>query len=262
MIDVFNFHEGTSPLLISVPHDGIHLPADIRERMTEAGSAVPDTDWHVAELYGFARELGASLLVANYSRYVVDLNRPASDDTLYPGQVATGLCPLQTFAGDEIYTSPGVGEDEVRERVANYWQPYHDKIAGTLAALHDRHGVALLWDAHSIASVVPRLFEGELPELNIGSNNGHSCAAPMTERVAEIANASPYSHVVNGRFKGGYITRRYGEPARNVHAMQLEVSQRVYLNEATAAFDALKASHLRGTLQPMLEAFLKSAESL
>jgi N-formylglutamate amidohydrolase len=262
MIDVFNFHEGSSPLLISVPHDGIHLPADIRARMTGAGTAVPDTDWHVAELYDFARELGASMLVANYSRYVVDLNRPASDDALYPGQVATGLCPTQTFAGDEIYTSSGVDDEEVRERVASYWQPYHDKIAGTLEALQKKHGLALLWDAHSIASVVPRLFEGELPELNIGSNAGHSCAASITERVAEVARSSPYSYVVNGRFKGGYITRYYGNPGRNVHAMQLEIAQRVYLNEATTVFDARKASHLRGTLQPMLEAFLESAESL
>ena len=262
MIDIFSFHEGPSPLLISVPHDGIHLPADIRARMTGVATVVPDTDWHVAELYGFARELGASMLVANYSRYVVDLNRPASDDALYPGQVATGLCPTKTFAGEEIYTAPGLDADEVQDRVAKYWQPYHDKIAHTLAALREKHGFALLWDAHSIASVVPRLFEGELPELNIGSNAGKSCDASITEQVAAVARSGPYSHVVNGRFKGGYITRHYGDPGRNIHAMQLEIAQRVYLNEATTIFDAQKASHLHATLQPMLEAFLESAESL
>ena len=261
MMDVFNFHEGTSPLLISVPHDGIHLPTDIRARMTAAGAAVPDTDWHVAELYSFARELGASMLVANYSRYVVDLNRAATDDTLYPGQVATGLCPLQTFAGEDIYSGSGVDDEEMRQRVATYWQPYHERLERALRSLRQQHGCALLWDAHSIASVVPRLFDGELPELNIGTNGGLSCAAAAAERVAAVADASPYSYVVDGRFKGGYITRHYGNPESGVHAMQLEIAQRVYLNEASTSFDARKGSRLRDTLRPMLEAFNESCES-
>ena len=260
MIDVFNYYEGTSPLLISVPHDGIHLPADIRARMTAAGAAVPDTDWHVAELYSFARELGASMLVANYSRYVVDLNRAASDDALYPGQVATGLCPLQTFAGDDIYSGSGVNDEEMRQRVTTYWQPYHDRLENALRSLRKRHGYALLWDAHSIASVVPRLFDGELSELNIGTNGGLSCAASATDRVAAVADASSYSYVVNGRFKGGYITRHYGSPESGVHAMQLEIAQRVYLNEASTLFDARRAARLRDTLRPMLEAFIESCE--
>lgn len=260
MIDVFNYYEGTSPLLISVPHDGIHLPVDIRARMTAAGAAVPDTDWHVAELYSFARELGASMLVANYSRYVVDLNRAASDDALYPGQVATGLCPLQTFAGEDIYSGSGVNDEEMRQRVATYWQPYHDRLENALHSLRKRHGYALLWDAHSIASVVPRLFDGELSELNIGTNGGLSCAASVTDRVAAVADASSYSYVVNGRFKGGYITRHYGSPGSGVHAMQLEIAQRVYLDEASASFDARRASRLRDTLRPMLEAFIESCE--
>ncbi|MDH3621158.1 MAG: N-formylglutamate deformylase [Gammaproteobacteria bacterium] len=260
MIDVFSFHEGTSPLLISVPHDGIHVPPDIGACMTAAGAALPDTDWHVAELYSFARELGASMLVANYSRYVVDLNRPATDEALYTGQVATGLCPLQTFEGAEIYASGSVDAEEVAARVAAYWRPYHDKIRGTLERLRDRHGVALLWDAHSIASVVPRLFEGELPELNLGTNGGTSCAAPIAARVAEVAGASPYSHVVNGRFRGGYITRHYGDPEGSVHAMQLELAQRAYLNEATTVFDPQKASGLRDTLRLMLQAFVETAK--
>ena len=255
MIDVFSFYEGHSPLLVSVPHDGIHLPPDIRARMTPAAAALPDTDWHVAELYSFARELGASMLVANYSRYVVDLNRPATDEALYAGQVATGLCPLQTFAGEEIYAAAPVTADEVAARVERYWRPYHDKLSGTLAQLRERHGCALLWDAHSIASVVPRLFEGELPELNLGTDGGQSCAPGIAERVTDVAAASDYSPVVNGRFQGGYITRHYGDPGNNVHAMQLELAQRVYLNEKTTAFDARKASQLRDTLRPMLEAF-------
>ena len=262
MIDVFSFFEGESPLLISVPHDGIHLPRDMRARMSPAAVALPDTDWHVAELYSFARELGASMLVANYSRYVVDLNRPATDEALYAGQVATGLCPMQTFAGEAIYASMPVDAAELLARVECYWRPYHDKLSATLAQIRERHGFALLWDAHSIASVVPRLFEGELPELNLGTNGGRSCAPRIARRVVDVAAASDYSHVVNGRFQGGYITRHYGDPESNVHAMQLELAQRVYLNETTTAFDVRKASRLRGTLRPMLEAFTGIEESL
>ncbi len=260
MIGVFNFHEGDSPLLISVPHDGCHLPGTMREQMTPEGTALPDTDWHVAELYGFARELGASMLVANYSRYVVDLNRPATDDVLYEGQVATGLCPTQTFAGDDIYTGPAPGPEDVKERVGTWWRPYHDKLGSMLADLRDKHGYALLWDAHSIASLVPRLFDGELPALNIGTYGGRSCAPGIEQAVADAALSSSYSSVLNGRFQGGYITRHYGDPEQHVHAVQLEIAQRVYMNESTGQFDVQKAAQLRDTLRTMLEAFINSVQ--
>lgn len=259
MIELFSAFEGDLPLLISVPHDGCQVPDDIRARMSPAGLAMPDTDWHVAELYDFARELGASMQVANYSRYVVDLNRAATDDVLYPGQLVTGLCPLQTFSGDDIYAKGGVTEVEKAMRIDKYWQPYHTRIASTLAAMRDHHGYALLWDAHSIPSIVPRLFDGELPELNIGTDSGKSCSPLIETRVVETALASPYSTAVNGRFKGGYITRHYGEPGNRVHAIQLEIAQRVYLDEATTAFDAEKAGRLRATLRQLLETFLSAA---
>ena len=251
-MDVFSFHAGDSPLLVSVPHDGCHLPADIRNQMTAAGLALPDTDWHVAELYGFARELGVNMLVANYSRYVVDLNRPASDDALYPGQVATGLCPLQTFAGDDIYASPEIDDVELRRRVAAYWQPYHNQIASVIASARKKYGYALLWDAHSISSVVPRLFDGELPELNIGTDGGKSCGSEIESAVVGTAEASQFGYVANGRFQGGYITRHYGDPDNNVHAVQLEIAQRTYMDESTGVFDTAKASVLRYTLRKML----------
>lgn len=256
MIDVCSFHEGDSPLLISVPHDGIHLPPGLRERMTPRGAALPDTDWHVAELYDFARELGANMLVANYSRYVVDVNRPPDDATLYSGRVATGLCPLQTFAGEEIYATDPVGATEVRKRIEYYWRPYHDRIDATLTSLRERHGYALLWDAHSIASVVPRLFEGELPALNIGTNGSRSCSPGIEAAVAAAAANSGYSHVLNGRFRGGYITRHYGDPVNDVHAVQLEIAQRVYMDETTTVFDRTKADMLRATLRSMLVTLL------
>jgi len=259
MIDTYNLREGETPLLISVPHDGSHLPTNMRERMSSAGLALPDTDWHVAELYDFARDLGASLLVANYSRYVVDLNRSAVDEDLYPGQIVTGLCPTKTFSGEEIYTDGTVSDDDQAQRVRAYWQPYHDGIESTLAALRAQHGYALLWDAHSIPSVVPRLFDGILPELNVGTNSGKSCAAHIETAVVDAATESPYSVAANGRFKGGYITRHYGQPAKNVHAVQLEIAQRAYMDEATTVFDAEKAHRLRDTLRGLLQACLGAA---
>jgi len=262
MTDVFSFHAGDSPLLISVPHDGCHLPADIRDRMTPVGLALPDTDWHVAELYGFARERGASMLVANYSRYVIDLNRPASDEALYPGQLATGLCPLQTFAGDDIYLSPAIDAHELQRRVANFWQPYHDQIADVIKATLDKYGYALLWDAHSISSVVPRLFDGELPELNLGTDGGRSCSKEIEDAVAAAMNSSHYQSILNGRFQGGFITRHYGDPGKHVHAVQLELAQRVYMDESTGMYDTAKASLLRYTLGTMLDEFVESAERL
>ena len=262
MTDVFSFQAGDSPLLISVPHDGCHLPADIRGQMTPAGLALPDTDWHVAELYGFARERGASMLVANYSRYVIDLNRPASDEALYPGQLATGLCPLQTFAGEDIYSSPAIDADELQRRVATFWQPYHDQITNVITATREKHGYALLWDAHSISSVVPRLFDGELPELNLGTDGGRSCSKEIEAAIAAEMDASHYQSVLNGRFQGGFITRHYGDPGRHVHAVQLELAQRVYMDESTCMYDTAKASLLRYTLGTMLDEFVESAERL
>ena len=262
MSDVYEFAQGDAPLLLSIPHDGRRLPPPIRERMTPAALALPDTDWHVAELYGFAAELGASMLVANYSRYVIDVNRPASDEALYPGQLATGLCPTQTFAGDDIYRDGGVSEEEVRRRIESYWHPYHDRLRATLEALREKHGYALLWDAHSIESRVPRLFDGELPALNIGTYGGRSCDGTIEAAIDGIAGSSPYSSVLNGRFQGGFITRHYGDPGRHVHAVQLEIAQRVYMDEAARTFDDAKATRLRDTLRHMLITLMQTAKRL
>lgn len=260
MSDVFGFYEGNLPLLVSVPHDGRELPDEQRERMTEAGLGLPDTDWHVAELYNFAREMGASMIVARYSRYVVDLNRPASDAAMYEGQVATGLCPQHTFAGEPLYQhDAAIPPDEIAARVDRYWRPYHGQIMTTLSAMRSRHGHALLWDAHSIASRVPRLFDGELPILNLGTFDDKSCDPRISRTLLHSAEASAYDSVLNGRFKGGYITRHYGDPAGNVHAVQLELAQRSYMNEVSHDIDDDLANSLRGALRQLLDAFVAGA---
>lgn len=261
MSEVFTFVAGTTPLVISVPHDGREIPTDIAQRMSPAGLDIPDTDWHVAELYRFAADIGATTIVANYSRYVIDLNRPASDDTLYAGQVATGLCPARTFDGDKIYAdASAVEESEKAERVATFWQPYHQRLAESLAALQREHGYALLWDAHSIPGVVPRLFDGRLPDLNVGTYDNRSCDAKIAYDVFAIAAASSFSAVLNGRFKGGHITRHYGDPPNGVQAVQLEIAQHSYMNETTREFDETRANTLRATIIAMLETFMQSAQ--
>jgi len=260
MSEVFEYFEGNLPLLISVPHDGRKLPDEQRERMTDAGLDIADTDWHVAELYGFARDFGASMIVANYSRYVIDVNRPVSDTAMYKGQIATGLCPQYTFAGEPLYRHDTVvPAEEIVGRVDRYWRPYHDKIATTLSAMRTSYGHALLWDAHSITSCVPRLFDGKLPVLNLGTFDDKSCDPIISRALLQIAEAAPYESVLNGRFKGGYITRHYGAPEKNVHAVQLELAQRAYMSELDRAYDDELASSLRDTLKQLLAAFVAGA---
>jgi N-formylglutamate deformylase len=254
--DVYRFSPGAVPLLISVPHDGRDIPPEISARMTDEGRQIPDTDWHVEKLYDFASTLGASVIVANYSRYVVDLNRAAEDVNLYPGQIATGLCPEQTFDGEAIYQSGSVGDDEKAARTKTYWRPYHDKIRTTLTTMREQHGYALLWDAHSIPSLVPRLFAGELPVLNLGSNKSASCSANIEAAVANTLSQCPFSNVVNGRFKGGHITRNFGDPDNRIHALQLEIAQRAYMIEETGVYDGDKAAKLRTTLMELLKTYL------
>ena len=250
-------HRGRAPLLVSLPHDGTELPPDIAARMTDAARAVPDTDWHVSRLYAFARGLGASILVPRYSRYVVDLNRPPDDTSLYPGQNTTGLCPTRRFSGDPVYLAgqePSAGE--VRERVERYWRPYHDALRDELERLRAAHGRVVLWEGHSIrGSGLPFLFEGRLPDLNLGTANGASCSPRLQARLEAVLSAQPgYDWVANGRFKGGHITRHYGDPARGIDAVQMETSQRNYMDEDSFEYDQGKAARLQVVLRNLIEA--------
>jgi N-formylglutamate deformylase len=217
--------------------------------MTPAGLGTIDTDWHVDALYGFLNELDATFIVATHSRNVVDLNRPPDGGKLYPGRAETGICPTETFAGDKLYTGDPPGPAARAQRVQTYWQPYHAALAEALARTQAIHGHAHLLDAHSIRSRVPRLFDGDLPDLNFGTNDGVACAPALAARVVQSAADRGFSHVLNGRFKGGYITRHYGRPAQGVNAVQLELAQHTYLDDSPAAsnppqFDPPRAARL------------------
>ncbi len=262
--DVFSLHRGDAPLLVSIPHLGLGLPADCTAGMTEVAQLQRDADWHLDRLYAFARELGASVLAARLSRYVVDLNRPPGGESLYPGQTTTGLFPTESFRGEPIYR-PGREPDEAERarRLRRYWQPYHDALAAELARLRGAHGAVLLWEAHSIAGELPRLFDGELPALNFGTNEGRSCARGLREATLAAASGSAFSQVIDGRFKGGYITRRYGDPASGVHAIQLEMAQRVYMQEEPPfAYLPERASRVQPLLRDMLQAGIVAVSAL
>jgi len=261
-IGVFEFHEGTLPLLISIPHAGTEVPEEIARRLSDTARAVPDTDWHVEKLYAFAATMGASVLKANYSRYVVDLNRGVDGGLLYPGQRETGLCPLTTFDDTPLY-SPGdePTAEEIANRVERYWKPYHEKLAATLTALREQHGYALLWDAHSIRAEVPVLFEGQLPDFNLGTGGGTSCPADIAaELLAAAQRAEGFSAVLNGRFKGGFITRHYGRPEEGIIAVQLELSQRAYMEESQPRqWEASRAEAARQVVEKLLRTLLDGA---
>jgi N-formylglutamate deformylase len=230
---IYTLHTGSTPLLLSLPHVGTRIPASLQGDLVPRALEVEDTDWHLEPLYAFARELGASVLVPRHSRFVIDLNRPPDNAPMYPGANNTELCPTRFFTGDPLYRE-GRAPDAaaVQARRAAYWQPYHDALSAELARLRQQHGHAVLFDGHSIKSELPWLFEGRLPDLNIGTAGGTSCAPSLRDAVSRVLAAqNEFSHVVDGRFKGGFITRHYGRPAEHLHAVQLEMCWRCYMAE-------------------------------
>lgn len=265
MTTPFHFKAGHAPLLISMPHVGTLLPTEIAATMDPVAQQKADTDWHLPLLYNMAEQLGASIITAKYSRYVIDLNRPMEDSNLYPGQDTTGLCPVDTFAKQPLYPNGYVLDKElIASRIESYWQPYHRQLGAELERLKALHGKVVLWDAHSIASVVPRFFEGRLPDFNFGTADDKSCAHELQlclkQTISNSLNAG-FSHVFNGRFKGGYITRHYGQPGKNIHAVQLEMSQRIYMDER-APYDYLpdRAAEVQPLLHELLTACINWAK--
>ena len=255
---IFHLTRGQIPLLVSFPHSGTFIPPDIAARMTDIARILPDTDWHVPRLYAFLEAMGASRIEATHSRYVVDLNRPPDDQELYAGQKKTGLVPLDTFKGEPLYRegeSPGADEIIARRR---YWQPYHDALSQELSRLQAIHGSVILWDAHSIESLLPGLFEGRLPDLNLGTFDGKACDADIADAAFAAAKASSFTAVLNARFKGGYITRHYGNPGKGVHAIQLEMAQAIYMDEGPPfIYRPDLATKVTATVRAMIKTALK-----
>jgi len=257
--DLLNLRTANSPLLISMPHCGTRIPDDLLPQLSEAAKALPDTDWHIPQLYDFAEDLGATILRANYSRYVVDLNRPPDNQPLYLGQAGTSLCPETLFDGTALYR-PGyiLDKTDIEQRRLQFWNPYHKMLQAQIQRIQAMFGYVLLYDAHSIASRVPRLFTGRLADLNYGTARGQSCGQAIGDRLVDyLLGQCDYTVACNKRFIGGYITRHYGRPDARVHAVQMELAQCNYMNE-TADFSYRKdlADQLTTTLHRFLEVFL------
>lgn len=257
-MEIYRFERGDTPLLVSVPHAGTYVPDGIAARLSPDAAPLPDTDWHVDRLYDFVADLGAGVLVANHSRFVVDLNRDPEGAELYPGASNTAVCPTTTFDEQPVYL-PGLAPDdaEIKTRVETYWTPYHRRLRGEVAVLKARFGLAIVLDAHSIRSVVPRFFDGRLPDLNFGTAGGKSAAPDFSDHVFAVLDAADgYSAVRDGRFKGGYITRTYGQPDEGVHAVQLELTQSTYMDEDPPY---TSRRELARKIQPTLRALLEEA---
>lgn len=258
MDNVLSFSQGRIPLLISIPHAGLALTPAVEQGLVGEALGLPDTDWHIPRLYAFAHELGASVLAGHYSRFVVDLNRPADDKPLY-ASATTGLYPATLFDGVPLFKE---GLEPSREERDGYleliWTPYHQTLENELQRLRAEHGYALLWDAHSIRSVVPHLFDGQLPDFNLGTFNGASCDPEVASRLETVCTAAAgYSHVLNGRFKGGHITRHYGDPDRNIHAVQLELAQCRYMEEVEPfSYCENLAQPTQAVIRQLLETFI------
>ena len=256
---VLALHRGTTPLLVSLPHVGTEIPASMKPEFVERALAVEDTDWHLEALYAFAREIGAGMLVPRHSRYVIDLNRPPENTPMYAGANNTELVPTRFFTGDPLYRAPFADERaEIERRRAAFWQPYHDALDAELVRLKSEHGHAVLWDGHSIKSELPWLFDGKLPDLNLGTAGGTSCAPSLRARLIDVLGSQrSFTHVTDGRFKGGHITRHYGRPVQNVHAIQLEMCWSTYMKEEPPyEIDPERAARLVPVLRSLLRATL------
>lgn len=270
MSDWLSITRGDAPLLLSIPHAGTDL-RELEASFVSPWLARKDADWWLPQLYGFAAGLGATIVHTSVSRSVIDVNRDPSGHSLYPGLATTELCPTTTFDGEPLYraNSP-LTPDEIARRRAQYFDPYHAALREEISRLRRRHPRVVIYDCHSIRSHIPRLFDGELPQFNIGSNDGHACAAALSAAVAAVCAGTPYSHVVNGRFKGGYITRAFGQPEAGIHALQMELGCRGYMREPDgdvtpdnwpAPFESDFAMPLRTVLETVLGRCIEFAQS-
>jgi N-formylglutamate deformylase len=260
--DWLAIHHGEAPLVVSFPHTGTEIPASLEANLVSPWLARKDADYWVDVLYDFAHEMGATTVRTALSRTVIDVNRDPSGASLYPGQATTGLCPVETFDGEPLYTRGGEPDAaEISRRRIAYFAPYHHALESQLQRLRARHARVVLFDAHSIRSKVPRLFDGTLPQFNIGTNGGASCDSALTARIEKICAASSFDHVTDGRFRGGWITRHYGNPQNGIDAVQMELAMRGYLREPDtlteanwpAALDDAHAATLRVALRDILD---------
>ena len=264
-MNLFDLRQGSAPLIVSIPHAGLEIPDDCTTGLRSITLARHDADWWLPQLYDFAAELDATIIINRISRTVIDANRDPSGVSLYPGQFTTGLCPVETFDGESLYAGGAPDTDEIARRRVRYFEPYHAALAGEIERLRAQNPSIVLYDCHSIRSEIAPLFKGILPNFNIGTNDGTSCGPAIADRVLRICEAAEgFTAVANGRFKGGYITRHHGDPGSGVNAIQMELACRGYMLEPAMAttenwptnYDADYAAPMRKVLRSVLESFV------
>jgi N-formylglutamate deformylase len=259
----YRYRRGSSALIVSMPHAGTFVPRSVGAELDDCAVGRPDTDWHLPRLYDFLGSLDATVITAEYSRYVIDVNRPPDGGNLYPGRDTPRLCPTDTFDSRPLYRHGEPGAIEIARRVERIWRPYHQRIAREVERVKGEHGIAILWDAHSIVAEVPRLFAGRLADFNLGTADGASCDPALADAlIAALGRHAQFTSVLNGRFKGGYITRRFGQPGAGVHAIQLEMVEATYMDETSPfAFREERAARVRPILREQLELALDWARA-
>ena len=253
----YDFIQGDSPLLVSMPHSGLRLTPEVASTLIPEALDLPDTDWHIPQLYDFLEAMGVSVIKANYSRYVIDLNRPEDNKPLYSGKT-TGLFPHILFNEKSMFKPEAVVDKTHQQAcIEHIWRPYHQQLTAELARIKQTFGYAILFDAHSIRAQVPMLFEGTLPDFNMGTNDGAACSPKLLQAAEHAMSGTPYSQVSNGRFKGGYITRSHGQPSDDMHAFQLELSQATYMQDGDSyRLDNGKCAQVRPQLKLLIEALV------
>jgi N-formylglutamate deformylase len=254
----YRYRRGSGALIVSMPHVGTFVPHSVGRTLNHCAVQRPDTDWHLPRLYDFLESLDATVITATHSRYVIDVNRPPDGANLYPGRDTPKLCPTDTFDQRPLYRAGEPKPGEIARRLDSIWRPYHRRLEREIQRVRGGHGVALLWDAHSIVSVAPRRFEGRLADFNLGSADGAACDPELAATLlAALRRHGGYTAVLDGRFKGGYITRRYGNPKENVQAIQLEMAEEIYMDETSPyTFREAGAVRVRAILKEQLETAL------
>lgn len=268
MSDGVQVHRGEVPLILAFPHTGLDL-VDVEAGFVSPWLARRDADWWIDQLYAFAADLGATMVRTTVSRSVIDVNRDPSGASLYPGMATTELCPTTTFDGEPLYAGAAPDAAEIARRRTRWFDPYHAALSAEIARLRAAHDTVVVYDAHSIRSHVPRLFDGELPQFNIGTNNGATCGPALAHAVEARCAASGLGHVLDGRFRGGWTTRHYGRPETGVHAIQMELAIRGYMDEPDMpapgiwppAYDSARAAPLAATLSDIVKACLAFAHA-
>jgi N-formylglutamate deformylase len=251
----YEYRRGSSPLIVSMPHAGTFIPHSVGRALNDCAARRADTDWHLARVYDFLADLDATVVRACFSRYVIDVNRPSDGTNLYPGRDTPGLCPGDTFDRQPLYRGATPDAQEVARRAEAIWRPYHARLQREVSRVVSEHGTAILWDAHSIVSVAPRLFDGRLADFNLGTADDASCDPALAQSLfAALKGHARFSAVLNGRFKGGHITRAFGDPSRGVHAIQLEMAEASYMDEISPyTFRETRAREIRPILREQLE---------